>query len=149
MESYEIVAAARSDAHAVGELLLANSLKPAGLGPHITTTLVAVEDGALVGCVALEPYGKDALLRSLAVAPTRHKSGIGSALVAAVLELARRMAVDRVYLLTETAADYFPRFGFTPTTRDAVPEAVRRSVEFTSLCPESAVVMALELRRPA
>ncbi|MEB3323649.1 MAG: arsenic resistance N-acetyltransferase ArsN2 [Synechococcaceae cyanobacterium] len=149
MESYELVAAARSDWHSIRALLLANDLEPTGLEPHITTTLVAVDGGTVVGCIALEPYGRQALLRSLAVDPGRHRSGIGSALVAAVLELARRMSADAVYLLTETAAEYFPRFGFTPTTREAVPELVRRSVEFTTVCPESAAVMVLELRRPA
>jgi amino-acid N-acetyltransferase len=148
MESYEIVAAARPDWHSIRELLLANKLQPTGLEPFITTTLVAVDQGAVIGCVALEPYGRLALLRSLAVDPSRQRSGVGTALVTAALEAARRLPVDRVYLLTETAAEYFPRFGFETTTRDTVPEPVRQSVEFTTLCPEGATVMTLELRHP-
>ena len=50
-----------------------------------------------------------------------------------------------VYLLTETAGDFFPRFGFRPTTRAAVPSAVQQSVEFREACPASAVVMRTEL----
>ena len=35
----------------------------------------------------------------------------------------------------------FARFGFDVVTRDAVPAAIRASVEFTSACPSSATVM--------
>ena len=50
-----------------------------------------------------------------------------------------------VYLLTETAAEFFPRFGFRPIARDTVDPAVRASVEFTSACPDTALVMVKEL----
>jgi amino-acid N-acetyltransferase len=55
--------------------------------------------------------------------------------------------VRRVFLLTETAADFFPRFGFRPVARTAVPAAVQQSVEFSSACPASALVMVKELPR--
>lgn len=148
MEPYEIVAAARADWPAIRELLARADLQPDGLEAHLPTTLVAVQDGTVVGCVALEIYGRHALLRSLAVDPDRRGSGMGVALMSAALELARRVPVDGVVLLTETAAGYFPRFGFAETTREAVPAPVRRSVEFTTLCPESATVMSLAVRHP-
>jgi amino-acid N-acetyltransferase len=49
-------------------------------------------------------------------------------------------------LLTTTAAEWFPRFGFVRTTREAVPMAVTASVEFQGVCPASAVVMQKVLR---
>ena len=55
--------------------------------------------------------------------------------------------IKSVYLLTETAGGFFPRFGFRAIPRDAVDPAVQRSVELTSACPASALVMRLELRR--
>ena len=58
---------------------------------------------------------------------------------------ARDAGARDVYLLTTTAEDYFPRFGFARTTREAVPPALKSSAEFTSACPESAAVMLLSL----
>jgi N-acetylglutamate synthase-like GNAT family acetyltransferase len=46
-----------------------------------------------------------------------------------------------LYLLTTTADAYFPSFGFTVTTRDAVPEDIRDTAEFKGACPDSATVM--------
>jgi N-acetylglutamate synthase-like GNAT family acetyltransferase len=46
-----------------------------------------------------------------------------------------------LYLLTMTAEQYFPRFGFQPIDRDAVPAAVRATAEFREACPASATVM--------
>jgi len=50
-----------------------------------------------------------------------------------------------VYLLTETAGHFFPRFGFHAISRAEVDVAVRRSTEFTTACPSSALVMRAEL----
>ena len=43
---------------------------------------------------------------------------------------------------------YFPSFGFTKTTRDAVPAEVQATDEFRGACPASATVMARALRAP-
>ncbi len=40
----------------------------------------------------------------------------------------------------------FPRFGFERITREDVPATVRTSIEFTSVCCASAVVMRTRLR---
>ena len=54
-----------------------------------------------------------------------------------------------VYLLTETANGFFPRFGFHPTQRAAVDSAVQQLVEFTSACPASAHVLVATLAEAA
>lgn len=126
--------------------LLAHSRLPGdGLADHVASTLVARVEGRLVGCAALERYGRAALLRSVAVAESLRGQGLGRRLTAAALELARKHGITTVYLLTETAGEFFPRFGFRPTSRDAVDPAVRESVEFTTACPASAAVMVLDL----
>jgi len=148
-EPYEIVPADPAHWEAIAGLVTASGLPLDGLEPHLGSAIVAREPGGIVGCAALELYGHDALLRSVAVAPQRRGAGVGLALTAAAIELARRRGVTAVWLLTETASDFFPRFGFERSTRHAVPAAVRQSVEFTTLCPESATVMMLPLRSPA
>lgn len=140
-----IEAARTADLPAIVELLTASGLPDAGLAAHLAMALVARDGAAIVGSAALEVYGAAALLRSVAVAPERRGQGLGRQLTAAALDLARRLGVTEVYLLTETASDFFPRFGFRPIAREAIPTAVRQSVEFTTACPASALALAAEL----
>src|SRR2546425_11013151 len=131
------------------ELLGQSALPPAGLADHLETPLVPHEAGHVVGSAALELYGTTALLRSVAVAPGLRGRGLGQELPGHALALARRRKIRTVYLLTETAGGFFPRFGFRAISRDAVDPAVQGSVEFTSACPTSALAMAAELERRA
>jgi len=55
------------------------------------------------------------------------------------------LGAEAVWLLTTTAADYFAAFGFVPVERAAVPEPIRESAEFASLCPASAAVMRMQI----
>src|SRR3989442_1051920 len=85
------------------------------------------------------------MLRPGAAAPGRAGPGPGQELPRHALALARRRNIRTVYLLTETAGGFFPRFGFRAIPRDTVDPAVQRSVEFTSACPTSALVMVKQV----
>lgn len=140
-----IRAAGPGDLPAVRDLLGRTRLPADGLAAHLETVLVARGDGRIVGCAALELYADGALLRSVAVAPERQGEGLGVRLTRAALALARARGAPRVYLLTETAAGFFPRFGFRTIDRAAVAPGVQQSVEYTTVCPVSAQVMMLDL----
>jgi amino-acid N-acetyltransferase len=116
-----------------------------GIAEHVASTLVARDEGRVVGSAAVELYGRVGLLRSLAVDEALRGRGLGVRLTEAALALARARHLDTVYLLTETAGEFFPRFGFRPISRAEVDPAALQSVEFTTVCPASALVMALEL----
>lgn len=103
--------------------------------PHV---IVASGEAGLQGCVALEVYGSAALLRSLAVHPSAQRQGLGRRLVARAERDARAMGVDRLFLLTTTASGYFEKLGYAVVSRDTVPDAVKASSQFASLCPASA-----------
>jgi amino-acid N-acetyltransferase len=122
-------------------LLTENQLPLDGLRDHLATTLVARQDGRIVGSAALEIYADGALLRSVAVAPALQRRHLGGALTEAAIRLAEERGMPAIYLLTTTADRYFPRFGFARITRAEVPATVRTSIEFTSACPSSAIVM--------
>jgi len=127
-------------------LLQRLGLPVAGLAEHAGTAFVARErGGAIVGSAALEVHGSEALLRSVAVEPAWQGSGLGRRLTEAALGLASRLGLSRVYLLTETAEKFFPKFGFREVKRDEVPAGVRDSVEFRLACPASAVAMEKRL----
>lgn len=142
-----IYRSARADDWAAVEALLAACDLPlAGAREGLDGFELAVaEDGALVGCAALELYGGSGLLRSVAVAPEWRGRWIASALVARLLDEARAEGLADVTLFTTTAADYFTRFGFRVIPREDAPEAVRASVEFREACPETATVMTRAL----
>jgi amino-acid N-acetyltransferase len=134
-----------SDLPALLALLADLNLPQDGFADHVERALVARSGGEVVGCAALEVYGRSALLRSVAVLPAVQGQGVGHRLVEAALAQARETQLQRIYLLTETAAGFFPRFGFEVVERDQVDEAVKQSVEFTSACPASAMVMVREI----
>jgi amino-acid N-acetyltransferase len=126
-------------------LLERSRLPTDGIAEHVASTLVARDEGRVVGSAAVELYGRVGLLRSLAVDEALRGRGLGVRLTEAALALARARHLDTVYLLTETAGEFFPRFGFRPISRAEVDPAALQSVEFTTVCPASALVMALEL----
>jgi amino-acid N-acetyltransferase len=122
--------------------LLAESHLPLeGLREHVATTIVARQDGRIVGSAALEIYPDGALLRSVAVAPALQRHRVGRELTEAAIRLAQERHAPAIYLLTTTAEHYFPKFGFERIARTDVPATVQASVEFTSACPSSAIVM--------
>jgi amino-acid N-acetyltransferase len=112
-----------------------------GLADHLDTTLVARQDGRVVGTAALEVYADGALLRSVAVVQELQGHGVGHRLTDAAIRLAQDLHSPAIYLLTTTAERFFPRFGFERIERTAVPRIVQSSVEFTSACPSTATVM--------
>ena len=67
------------DWEAVRGLLGSCSLPIDGAQQHFADFLLAFEDGALAACGGLECYGDVALLRSIAVAPSRRGKGLGRA----------------------------------------------------------------------
>jgi len=104
------------------------------------------ERGNLIGSGGLEMYGHAALLRSVAVDENLRGKSMGRKIVEDLVERARNLKVKNIYLLTETAHDFFLKEGFTDVTRDEVPEAVRNSSEFTLVCPSSADCMIFKLQ---
>jgi len=137
--------ARKSDLPAVERLLSASKLPLDGVREHFGEFIVAEDDNGIEGVVGIEKYETVGLLRSAAVAPEHRGNGIGRQLVQQLLVRAEESGVDELYLLTTTAQEYFPRFGFAPTTRAAVPESLQSSAEFQGACPDTAIVMKRRL----
>jgi amino-acid N-acetyltransferase len=133
------------DLPGIEALLVASSLPLAGVAAALGGFLVAEHDGAIVGVVGVEQCCGYGLLRSTAVSASWRSRGLGRRLVERAIAGAESERLRALYLLTTTAERYFPSFGFSLTTRDMVPDAVRETVEFRSACPASAVVMVRPL----
>lgn len=106
---------------------------------------MALEGKRIVGSAALELHGSAGLLRSVAVAPAHRGRGLGRRLTRAALELGQARGVETVYLLTQTAGDFFSRLGFRRVPREQAEPLVGASLEFQGACPASALCMALGL----
>jgi amino-acid N-acetyltransferase len=132
-----------ADSGAIESLLRDAALPLEGIGEVQFT--VAEHDGRVIGSAGLEIHGDAGLLRSVAVEPGWRGHGVGEALVRAVLDAAAVCKLDPVVLLTTTAPEWFPRFGFERIERRAVPQPLMESVEFTRACPATATVMRRSL----
>lgn len=83
--------------------------------------VVAVDDGVVVGAVALHPIEKKTgEVRSLSVATSHQGLGIGPQLVTATLDLAKERDFDRVICFTRHVG-FFSRLNFTIVHRDTIP----------------------------
>ena len=143
---FSIRAATQGDLGAVESALRHSDLPLDGLDDQFGDGYaVAESDGPVIGVEGLEVYGNDGLLRSAAVVSGWRGKGVGDALTRDRIEWARQRGLRSLYLLTTTAGDYFPRFGFTRADRETAPDAVRRSKEFSEACPSTALFMTLPL----
>jgi amino-acid N-acetyltransferase len=138
--------ATQADLEPVLELLDQNKLPKAGVAEHLQNFILAFGEDKLVGCAGLEIHGNAGLLRSVAIAPEYQKQGLGSRLTEGILDLAEHYRLSSVSLLTETAKDYFPRFGFVEVSKVELPASLKDSAEFKGACPDSATAMMLELQ---
>jgi arsenite methyltransferase len=134
-----------SDLGPIRSLLRSSGLPDAGVEGQAGDFVVAEQGGVVVGAAGLEVHGSAGLLRSVVVTPSLQGRGLGAVMVEDRLRRAGELSLRQVYLLTTTAASWFPRLGFAAVPRDGVPAEIRASPEFADLCPASAVVMVLEL----
>ena len=133
--------AAISDLGAVERLLAENDLPVAGVAGCIRDFILAESEGRVVGGIGLEVHGNHGLLRSAVVAKELQGKGVGRSLVERLLQLADARELESVHLLTTTAEDYFPRFGFVRVERTSVPDELMQSEELRGACPDTATVM--------
>ncbi len=131
--------------HAQRALMLPRPL-PA-VRESIDCWIVAVEGGRVLACGSLLRYTPELTeVRSLAVADEFKGQGLGSAVVKALIEEARRRGVRHLFALTRVAP-FFQRLGFEPTEAARFPEKVWRDCLLCPIrarCDEVAVVMSFE-----
>ncbi len=122
------------------------SLDSHDLNEEKMSEFLALEnENGLMGCVGLEVFGEDAVLRSLAVAPAGRGIGYGWMLADTIINLARFRGVKRLYLVTAAASDFFAaKHGFRIVDLSTAPAAVTESTTF-SRRSESLVPMRLDL----
>ncbi len=106
---------------------------------------VAEANGRPIGAIGIENFGSVALLRSLVMESEFRGGGFGSFLVERLEELARKRGVAELWLLTIDADAWFQKLGYRAMGREHAPTEIRATAEFSSLCPDDAVLMQKRL----
>ncbi len=104
------------------------------------------EDGQLLGASALHIVWEDlAEVRSVAVAESAGRRGIGSQVVGACIDEARSLGLKRLFCLTYKP-DFFAKFGFKVADKAELPHKVWgdciKCVKFPD-CDEIAMILEL------
>lgn len=103
--------------------------KRADIIRNIDSFAVCVRDGRMVGCASLFVYDSGlAEIRSLGVSPLVQRQGQGRAIVEYLLNRARRLDIDKVFVLTRNPK-FFERCGFKLTKIEALPEKILKDCE--------------------
>lgn len=129
----------------VVKLLQSENLPVEDISTELSNFFVIEDDGKIVGVIGLEIYGKDGLLRSMAVDREYRNKFLGAVLLNRLLLHAAKQNITGLYLITTTADKYFSKKGFEVINRERVPASIASSREFSTLCPSTATVMVKEL----
>lgn len=128
------------------EILLQNSGLPFEDCYYHINNFVGVHVGReLIAVGAVEYLGKSGLLRSLAVQSNYQGQGLAALIVDYLHQAAIKQGIETLYLLTETAAGFFLKLGYSKIDRDRLPPEVSGTKQCQSLCPASAQAMAYRL----
>ena len=122
------------------QLLEKNNLPHQDFGPHVDFFLIMSEK-KIAGVIGAEIYSPYALLRSLAVADSFKKKGMGTRLTVFLLDYLAVHGINEVFLLTTTADKFFNKMGFETIDRSDAPQQILKTKEFSEICPDSAVCM--------
>ena len=129
----------------IESVLSANDLPTRDIHGKEGSLFVATADGERVGVGGIEQYGTEGLLRSVVVERTYRREGYGTALCTKLEANAHRDGIQTLYALTTTAAGFFGDRSYEGINRNAVPERLQRTAEFSELCPTTATCLRKRL----
>ena len=91
---------------------------------EIERFMVLVSDGVIAGCIALYPFIAEQTgeLACLAVAPDYRRRGYGEQLLQAGEAQARRLGLQRIFVLTTRTEHWFEERGFVEKNLGALPK---------------------------
>jgi UDP-N-acetylmuramate: L-alanyl-gamma-D-glutamyl-meso-diaminopimelate ligase len=142
-----VVPACRDDLNQIRQLLRDLDLDWQDIdGDAYSDFLCLVNEHGFVGCVGLEVFGGEAVLRSLAVRPQSRGVGYGWMLADAAINRARIRGVRRIYLVTENASDFFAeKHGFRVVDSSTVSAGIVDKMAAESRRGRAQVAMRLDL----
>ncbi|MCH7886403.1 MAG: GNAT family N-acetyltransferase [Candidatus Marinimicrobia bacterium] len=125
-----ILNATRDDIPAITTLLKEANLPPDDLERWIDNFFVLTIEGKIEGCIGLEHWENDGLLRSFVVSEDYRSKGFGIELYNKFISVAKVMNLSSILLLAKGVSDFFEKNGFKFIDRNEVPESVKNSIQF-------------------
>jgi amino-acid N-acetyltransferase len=148
LSTVELRAAEHADREFIETVLRDNDLPTGDISGKMECLYICEADGERIGVGGFERYGETGLLRSVVIDESVRGQGYGTEVCDMLLDRARDVGVSELYLLTTTAPEFFPQFGFDEIDRESAPDAIQETTEFAQLCPDSAVCLKCELDTP-
>jgi len=99
----------------------------------------------IIASCAVEQYKKEALLKSFAVKMDLQGKGIGKEIYLKMIDYCKSNEIEDLYLLTTTAEDWFDHMGWIRVKRESLPESIKNTKEYNSICPLNAICMYLSI----
>jgi N-acetylglutamate synthase-like GNAT family acetyltransferase len=111
----EPIRATPADAFLLGEFLRSVDLTTNGLGDPGTYLWMDLDpDGRIVATTGFELADDNALIRSVAVAPSMRGTGRGTELAQFALEQTVSLGAKRAWLMSRRSGPFWQRLGFVP-----------------------------------
>lgn len=126
-------------------LLDNNKLPSNDCNEHIKNFIVIENNNEIIGAGGLEVYDDIGLVRSIVVDQQYRSNGIAKKLYKLIEAQAYQFNIKSLYLLTETAIEYFNKLGFEIKQRSEIPITIIQTKQLKELCPASATVMYREI----
>lgn len=140
----------KEDLPAISALLQKNGLPGSDIFTTSISFLLAVANkNEVIGCIGVEQYLTDGLLRSFAVDEKYRDQKVGINLFHRLISHGRQSGIEMLHLLTTTAEKYFTANGFVVAERSAAPATMKDTTEFSSLCPSSSTYMKKDITKDA
>ena len=138
--------ASAKDIESIASLLKADKLCFNDINEDGVSLFVVEKNNVIVGYFGFEIFDLDALFRSLIVQPEHRGKGYGQEIWQLALESMVEAGVKDIYLLTNTAEDFFGKLDFEKYARNAVPEKIGGTAEFADFCSEDSICMHYKVK---
>ena len=135
-EAWDIKNADSDDISAITSLLQNCELPIVNIEKQVNDFIVAKQQNCLVGTLGVVyDNNENVLLRSFAVTKKNRSQGIGKELIQTMLAVMEKKKILNVFLLTETAAEYFMKIGFHEIQRSEIPDILLSKSGLDKACP--------------
>jgi amino-acid N-acetyltransferase len=140
IKDYKFIPATGESRPTAISLLQENGLPVSDLDDHkhLFTLLLKEE---IVGTGGLEIFKDCTLVRSISVKKKYRGIGLGKLIINELEKICADRNITQLYLFTTTAKSFFDKAGYIVVAREDAPLPIKKSSEFSTVCPSSAVVM--------
>lgn len=113
------------------------NLPTEGVTENIDNFFIIYNNNTIFGSIGIEIYGDAGLMRSVAIHPSLQGHGYGMNLVNTLENYAKKKGLKKLYLLTDTAEEFFKKLNYKVIPREKANPKIKESLEFLTLCSSS------------